>query len=129
MTLRCAIGTIKRGRVGHIFILNRETGKPIFPVEERPVPKGDVPGEEYSPTQPIPKAPRALVPQKLTPDDAWGLTQSDRDLCRDQIKSLRNDGLFTPPSLQGSLVYPGDVGGMTWSGVSFDQQHGLIRSV
>ena len=113
-------------KVGHLFVLNRETGKPIFPVRERPVPKGDVPGEEYSPTQPIPTAPRALVPQKLTPDDAWGLTPSDRDSCRDQIKQLRNDGLFTPPSFQGSLVYPGDVGGMNWSGVSFDPERGLL---
>jgi quinoprotein glucose dehydrogenase len=113
-------------KVGHLFVLHRETGRPIFPVEERPAPKGDVPGEEYSPTQPIPTAPRALVPQKITPEDAWGLTAADVAACREQIKSLRNDGLFTPPSLQGSIVYPGDVGGMNWSGMSFDPARGLI---
>ena len=113
-------------KVGHLFILHRETGKPIFPVEERPFPKGDVPGEEYAPTQPIPTAPRALVPQKITPEEAWGLTAADIAACREQLKGLRNDGLFTPPSLQGSVIYPGDVGGMNWSGVSFDPSRGLI---
>jgi quinoprotein glucose dehydrogenase len=113
-------------KIGHLFILNRVTGKPIFPVEERPVPKGDIPGEEYSPTQPIPTLPPPLVPQEIAPEDAWGLTPADKDWCREQIKSLRNDGLFTPPSFQGSVVYPGDVGGMNWSGVSFDRGRGLL---
>ena len=132
-----ALITVRRGgrqipavavatKIGHLFILHRETGKPIFPVEERPVPKGDVAGETYSPTQPIPVAPRALVPQKIRPEDAWGLTDADRAWCREQMASLRNEGLFTPPSLQGSILYPGDVGGMTWSGVSFDPSRGLL---
>jgi quinoprotein glucose dehydrogenase len=113
-------------KVGHLFILHRETGKPIFPVEERPAPQGGVEGEQLSPTQPIPVLPRPLVPQSLKPEDAFGLTPEDQQSCRDMISALRNDGLFTPPSLQGTLVYPGDVGGMNWSGVSFDQQHGLL---
>ena len=64
--------------------------------------------------------------RRSSPDDAWGLTAADVAACREQIKALRNDGLFTPPSFQGSLVYPGDVGGMNWSGVSFDPGRGLI---
>ncbi len=113
-------------KVGHLFLLHRETGKPIFPVQERPVPQGGVDGEQLSPTQPIPVLPRALSPQSLRPDEAFGLTPEDKKYCRDQIAALRNDGLFTPPSLQGTLVYPGDVGGMNWSGVSFDQKRGLL---
>jgi quinoprotein glucose dehydrogenase len=113
-------------KVGHLFVLHRETGKPIFPVEERPVPQGGVEGEKLSPTQPIPVLPRALSPQSLKPEEAFGLTPEDKKYCRDQFAALRNDGLFTPPSLQGTLVYPGDVGGMNWSGVSYDQKRGLL---
>jgi quinoprotein glucose dehydrogenase len=113
-------------KVGHLFVLNRETGKPIFPVEERPVPQSAVEGEVLSPTQPFPVKPRALAPQTLKPDDAFGLTEADKKACREVIALYRNDGVFTPPSLQGTLVYPGDVGGMNWSGMSFDPQHSLL---
>ena len=113
-------------KVGHLFVLNRDTGKPLFPVEERPVPQRGVEGEELSSTQPFPVKPRALAPQSLKPDEAFGLTEADKKACRDQMAALRNDGVFTPPSLQGTLVYPGDVGGMNWSGISFDPQRGLL---
>lgn len=113
-------------KVGHLFVLHRETGKPLFPVEERHVPQNGVEGEQLSPTQPFPVKPRALAPQSLKPDEAFGLTEADKKACRDQMASLRNDGVFTPPSLQGTLVYPGDVGGMNWSGMSFDPQRGLL---
>jgi quinoprotein glucose dehydrogenase len=117
---------IQGNKTGFLYVLNRETGAPVFPVEERPVPQSDVPGEVTSPTQPFPRAPPALVTQKLSADDAWGITPADRDYCRERIKSLRNDGLFTPPSVQGSLSEPGNVGGMNWSGYAFDPQHGLL---
>jgi quinoprotein glucose dehydrogenase len=117
---------VQGNKTGFLFVLNRETGAPIFPVEERPVPQTDVPGEVTSPTQPFPSAPPALSPQKLTADDAWGITPEDREVCRERIKSLRNDGLFTPPSLKGSLSIPGNVGGMNWSGYSYDPQNGLL---
>jgi quinoprotein glucose dehydrogenase len=113
-------------KMGHLFLLHRETGKPIFPVEERKVPQDGVPGEQLSPTQPFPTLPRPLVPDKLAPEDAWGLTEEDRNACREQIKALRAEGVFTPPSLQGTLTFPGDVGGMNWSGVSFDPQRGWL---
>ena len=113
-------------KVGHLFVLHRETGKPIFPVEERPVPQNGVEGEVLSPTQPFPVKPRALAPHSLKADDAFGLTEQDKKACRDQIAALRNEGVFTPPSLQGTAVYPGDVGGMNWSGMSFDPQHALL---
>ena len=117
---------IQGNKTGFLYVFNRETGAPVFPVEERPVPQSDVPGEVTSPTQPFPLAPPALVPQKLSADDAWGITPADRDYCRERIKSLRNDGLFTPPSVQGSLSEPGNVGGMNWSGYAFDPQHNLL---
>jgi quinoprotein glucose dehydrogenase len=117
---------IQGNKTGFLYVLNRDTGVPVFPVEERPVPQSDVPGEVTSPTQPFPLAPPALVPQKLSADDAWGITPTDRDDCRERIKGLRNDGLFTPPSLQGSLSEPGNVGGMNWSGYAFDPHNSLL---
>src|ERR1700735_5608873 len=117
---------VQGNKTGFLFVLNRETGAPIFPVEERPVPQTYVPGEVTSPTQPFPSAPPALSSQKLSAADAWGITPEDREVCRERIKSLRNDGLFTPPSLKGSLSIPGNVGGMNWSGYSYDPQNGLL---
>jgi quinoprotein glucose dehydrogenase len=107
-------------KVGHLFVLHRETGKPLFPVEERSFPKSDVPGEEAAPTQPVPTTLPLLAPQGLRAEDAWGATPTDRDWCRDRIKSLRSEGVFTPPSLQGTLVFPGNVGGVAWGGAAFD---------
>jgi quinoprotein glucose dehydrogenase len=113
-------------KTGNFFILNRETGKPIFGVEERPVPKSDVQGEVSSPTQPFPIAPRLLVPQKVGPDDIWGINQADRDWCRAEIGKLRSEGIFTPPSLRGSLLVPGNIGGMAWGGAAYDRDHDLL---
>ncbi len=117
---------IQGNKTGFLYVLNRDTGVPVFTVEERPVPQTDVPGEITSRTQPFPLAPPAVVPQKLSADDAWGITPEDRQVCREQLKRLRNDGLFTPPSLQGSLSLPGNVGGMNWSGYAYDPQHSLL---
>ncbi|MGO9648577.1 MAG: pyrroloquinoline quinone-dependent dehydrogenase [Terriglobales bacterium] len=117
---------IQGNKTGFLYVLNRDTGVPVFPVEERAVPQSDVPGEVTSATQPFPLAPPALAPQKLSADDAWGITPEDRESCRERIKALRNDGLFTPPSVQGSLSIPGNVGGMNWSGYAYDAQHSLL---
>src|SRR5262249_12268219 len=107
-------------KMGHLFVLDRQTGKPLFPVEERPVPKSDVPGEETSPTQPFPVLPPPLVPQSLRPEQAWGITPADQDACRREIGSLRHGGIFLPRGLQGSIFYPGNVGGVNWGGLSYD---------
>jgi len=117
---------IQGNKTGFLYVLNRDTGVPVFPVEERPVPPSDVPGELASPTQPIPTAPPPVTPQKLTADDAWGPTPADREFCHAQIAKLRNQGIFTPPSIQGTLAYPGNLGGMNWSGYSFDPQNNLL---
>ncbi len=113
-------------KMGFIFILDPSTGQPLLPVEERPVPQDGVPGERLSPTQPFPAATPPLAPERLEPRDAWGLTFWDRGKCRDLISGLRRDGMYTPPSLQGSLDYPGPIGGTNWGGVSFDRSRGLI---
>jgi quinoprotein glucose dehydrogenase len=113
-------------KMGHIFLLHRETGKPLYPVEERSVPRSSVPGEESSPTQPFPTLPLPLGPQKMTAEEAWGPTSADCDWCREHIKALRSEGIFTPPSLEGSLVIPGSIGGMHWGGLSCDPQRGLL---
>ncbi len=117
---------IEGNKSGLLYVLNRDTGKPVFPVDERPVPQSDVPGEAASPTQPYPVAPPPLAPQKVTEDDAWGPTPADRDKCREWIRDLRNEGVFTPPSLRGTLAVPGNIGGMTWSGYAFDPARGLL---
>jgi quinoprotein glucose dehydrogenase len=123
-TLRRAGGempvVIAGNKTGNLFVLDRETGKPVFGVEERPVPKSDAEGEEASPTQPFPLAPPPLVPQRLTAEDAWGPTPADRDACRAQMEKLRSDGVFTPPSVQGTIAFPGNLGGMNWSSGAFD---------
>jgi quinoprotein glucose dehydrogenase len=117
---------IQGNKTGFLYVLNRDTGEPVFPVEERPVPQSDVPGESASPTQPFPVTPPPLAPQKISLDDAWGITPQDRETCRNWIRGLRNEGIFTPPSLQGSLAVPGNLGGMTWSGYAFDPLHSLL---
>lgn len=113
-------------KTGHLFLLHRETGEPLLPVEERPVPASDVAGEEAWPTQPFPIAPPPLVPQHLQPEDAWGLTFWDRGRCRERIRSLRSEGIFTPPSLRGTLIFPGNGGGTNWGSVAFDPERGLL---
>jgi quinoprotein glucose dehydrogenase len=113
-------------KTGHLFMLNRETGTPLIPVEERPVPKSDVPGEVAAPTQPFPAAPGALAPTTLTANDAFGVNDEDRAWCRETMSSLRAEGFFTPPSLKGTLVVPGNVGGMAWSGIAHDRVNDLL---
>ncbi|MBM3811526.1 MAG: pyrroloquinoline quinone-dependent dehydrogenase [Acidimicrobiia bacterium] len=113
-------------KMGHLFFLHRETGQPLHPVEERPVPQHPVAGEWLSPTQPFPAATGPLAANKLRPEDAFGITPWDRKACRERIASLRNDGIFTPPSLRGSLNYPGNIGGSNWGGVAVDPARGLV---
>lgn len=117
---------IQGNKTGLLFVLNRDTGEPVFPVEERSVPQSDVPGETASRTQPFPVAPPPLAPQQLALNEVWGPTPEDRDACKQVIQKLRNEGIYTPPSIQGTLEIPGNFGGMTWSGYAFDPQHGLL---
>ena len=117
---------VQGNKTGFLFVLNRENGEPVFPVEERPVPQTDVPGERTSPTQPFPSTPPPLVPQKLSAEDAWAVDPAQCAECRARLRELRNEGIFTPPSLKGSLIVPGNVGGLNWSGYAFDPQRSLL---
>jgi quinoprotein glucose dehydrogenase len=107
-------------KTGQLFVLHRETGEPIFPVEERPVPPSDVPGEDAWPTQPFTRDIAPLSPQSFAPGDVWGATEADRAACRDMVAGLRNEGIYTPPGLEGTLVIPSNIGGAHWGGVGFD---------
>jgi quinoprotein glucose dehydrogenase len=117
---------VQGNKTGFLYILNRETGVPIFPIVEKAVPKSQVPGEIASPTQPFPSSPPALASQSISEEDAWGATPAEREACRNWLKSSVNGGLFTPPSLRDTLVVPGNLGGMNWSGYSFDPRRGLL---
>ena len=110
---------------GLLFTLERDTGKPLIPVEERPVPQGAAPGETLSPTQPFPTAPRPLAPSTIRPEDAFGLTPWDKAQCRKTIEAARHEGLFTPPSTQGTILYPFTGGGSNWGGLAFDPRRGV----
>lgn len=113
---------IQGNKTGMIYVLNRDTGKPVFPVAERPVPQSRVPGEQTSPTQPFSSLP-ALVPQTFTANQAWGFTAADLAACRAEIKGLTPGRIFTPPSIHGIVAIPGNVGGLNWSGGAFDPQN------
>jgi quinoprotein glucose dehydrogenase len=111
-------------KMGHVFVLNRLTGAPLLPIEERPVPQSDIPGEESWPTQPFSAI--SLVPAKISPEDAWGPTAEDVKWCRDKIQASRWDGMFTPPSFGGTLAFPGNVGGVNWGSAAYDPTHHIM---
>jgi quinoprotein glucose dehydrogenase len=117
-----AVGT----KQGHVFVLHRETGEPLYPVEERPVPQTDVPGEETWPTQPFPAQLPLFGLRELTPDDAWGPSPETVARAREVIAALRSEGPFTPISLQGTIQTPSNAGGFNWGGLSYDPARQLL---
>ena len=117
---------IQGTKQGLVFVLDRDTGQPVLPVEERPAPQGGVAGELLSPTQPFPADLPPLGPDRITPDEAWGLTPWDRGACARAISSARSEGRFTPPSLQGTLVMPFTGGGVNWGGLAVDGAKGVV---
>jgi len=111
---------------GFVFLLDRDTGVPLFSVEERAVPASDVPDEVTWPTQPFPTKPPPLVPQTLRESDLWDKDSSHLAKCREILRGLRNDGMFTPPSERGAILYPYTAGGANWSGAAFDPTSRLL---
>lgn len=103
---------------GEIFVLDRRTGKPVHSVQEVPAPGGAVPGDQSAPTQPVSAI--SFGPAPLTGADMWGMTPVDQMLCRIAFHSLRYEGRYTPPSLQGTLVHPGSFGVFNWGAVAVD---------
>jgi quinoprotein glucose dehydrogenase len=114
-------------KMGMTFALHRDTGKPIWPIEERSVPQtGAVEGEYLSPTQPFPSHIPYLVDTDITPADAWGLTLIDKYACKKKLALLNNQGLYTPPSLNGSLHFPSSGGGNNWGTPAIDPNSNIM---
>jgi quinoprotein glucose dehydrogenase len=113
---------IQPTKQGFVFVLDRDTGKPVWPVEERSVPQGAAEGEQLSPTQPFPTHVPALMPQQFSTAEIFNLFPDfgRRSACEEKLEGLRNEGLYTPPSTQGTLVFPMTGGGVNWGGAAFD---------
>lgn len=121
---------IASNKTGMVYVLDPATGRPLLPVVEKPVPKSTLRGEASSPTQPFPTATPPLVPQSMGPDDAFGPGAADKKFCAEAIARLSGASMFSPPSEQGTLAIPGNVGGVNWSGFAWDAAHRrLIVSV
>jgi quinoprotein glucose dehydrogenase len=117
---------IQLTKMGMVFSFNRKTGEPFFAIEERPVPQNGMPDDQLSPTQPFPVRPPPLIKHGITPDDAWGFTFVDRNMCRQMIEDANYGDIYTPPSLQGTIVYPGPSGGSNWGGGAYDSSRNLL---
>jgi quinoprotein glucose dehydrogenase len=117
---------IQATKTGMLYIFHRETGEPFFPIEERPVPQGGVPGEQLSPTQPFPVKPPPLVPHEFKAEDFWGMTPWERNACVKAYGNKRYGKIFTPPTLEGTIVVPSTAGGVNWGGVAVDPRSKIL---
>ena len=117
---------IQAGKTGLVFILDRRTGKAIFGMEELPVPKGDVPGEWYSPTQPFPLKPPQLARATWKPDEISKFTPEHQKYCEALFQNAQNDGPFAPVRMTNTVVFPGPDGGFNWGGGSYDPKLGYF---
>jgi quinate dehydrogenase (quinone) len=115
---------------GFLFVLDRMTGQPLWPIEERPVPKSDVPGEQAWPTQPFPTKPPPFARQALTEKDVSPyMPEAEQATWRERIRNSRNEGLFTPPSMKGTVTIPGVGGGASWGTAAVDPAKGFLYIV
>ena len=112
---------------GFLFVFDRVTGKPLWPIEERPVPQSDVPGEHSSPTQPFPTVVKPFARQSFTEKDVNPyLPEEEQNCIKELLKESRNEGIFTPPSLKGTIQMPGNNGGANWGSSAVDPSKGTI---
>jgi len=111
---------------GFAFVFDRVTGKPVWPIEERAVPQTDVAGEQSWPTQPFPTRPAPFSPQGMTPDDAFDLTPELKAAAQAELKKYRLGPLYTPPSVEGTFMQPGIIGGANWGGSAFDPDTNML---
>jgi quinoprotein glucose dehydrogenase len=111
---------------GHVFVFERETGVPVFPIEERPAPPSLLPDEKTWPTQPLPVRPPAFARQRLTEADLGGLDEESKADLRQRFQGLRSAGLWEPPSEAGTVIFPGFDGGAEWGGAAYDETSGLL---
>ncbi|HEX4228535.1 MAG TPA: PQQ-binding-like beta-propeller repeat protein [Bryobacteraceae bacterium] len=116
------------GKTGFLYVFNRVTGRPLWPIQERPVPKSDMPGEQASPTQPFPIAPPPFVVQKFTADDInpYLLSPEERSHWKTVVDGARNDGIFTPPSMRDTIEMPGNQGGANWGTTASNPTQGVV---
>jgi quinoprotein glucose dehydrogenase len=112
-------------KMGLLFVFNRLTGKPLYPIQERPVPQSDIPGETTSPTQPFPDLP-PLAPITLDMTRQLGANAAADTACRKLMAGLRYDGIYSPPSLRGTVIFPGPIGGVNWGSAAFDPASGTL---
>lgn len=117
---------VQATKQGFIFVLDRETGKPLYPVEERKVPASNLPGEVAYATQPFPVKPKPFVRQFMTEDDLNRYSPADHESILTTFRSVRYEGLFTPPDLKGTLSLPATRGGANWGGLAYDPQTDYI---
>jgi quinoprotein glucose dehydrogenase len=118
---------IQPTKQGFVFVLDRVTGKPVWPVEERAAPQGGAEGEQLSPTQPFPTHVPVLVPQQISADEVFSPFPFLRgSACEKLLRGARNEGLYTPPSTQGSIVFPMTGGGVNWGGAAFDPVNQIL---
>src|SRR5262249_49309999 len=110
---------------GHVFVFERETGRPLFPIEYRPVPGSPVDGELLAETQPLPLRPAAFARQELTESMLTQRTPAAHEDVLRRFRQIRSRGQFEPPSFEGTIVFPGFDGGGEWGGASFDPETGL----
>lgn len=113
-------------KTGYVFLFDRVSGEPLFPIEERPVPQSDVPGEATWPTQPVPTRPAPFARQRLNADALTWLSPESHADVRARFDALRSDGPFAPPSFQGTVVFPGFDGGGEWGGAAVDPEAGVL---
>ena len=113
-------------KMGTLFVFDRVTGAPVWPIEERPVPPSDVPGERTARSQPMPTLPKPFSPQGFGEDQLIDFTPAIKSAARDFVAQFRSGPLFTPPSMQGTIMLPGNIGGAGWGGGAFDPSSGTI---
>ncbi|MBT8399156.1 MAG: pyrroloquinoline quinone-dependent dehydrogenase, partial [Rhodothermia bacterium] len=122
--MRDAVAQITKS--GYVFLLDRETGEPLFPVKERPVPTSDLLGEQTWPTQPFPTKPPPFARQSFTQDDVTNISPESHAAVSARLAQVRSGGQFVPPSEEGTIIFPGFDGGAEWGGASFDPETGLL---
>lgn len=112
-------------KMGMIFVLDRRTGQPLYPVEERSVPKSEIPGEQTSPTQPFSSLP-PMAPMTINPAKIQGRDEAETKFCRNKLAELENQGIYTPVGLRPTLLYPGSTGGINWGSAALDPRTGVL---
>jgi len=117
---------IQQTKSGHLFVFDRATGEPVFPIEEREMPPSDLPEDNASPTQPIPTGIATFARTELDRESLFGVTALDRNWCRKRFDQSRYEGLYTPPSQRGSILFPSALGGGNWGGAAYDPATNLL---